>query len=162
MERDINWYCQRAKENGVYRSYRKLGGALGITEGSISQFRTGRAFPSDDTMVKLAKLAGVDPYVALLDLSTWRTKGEAQKAYAKILQKITAAIALAFGLNALTSSTALAFSATIVTYSGPVSLPIVSSLLCAYVYYGKSENNQNYKVLILIVYLPSNVKLSNT
>ena len=81
---------------------------MGISEGAISQFKTRRLFPADDTMVKLAELACVDPYIALLDLNMWRSQGDAQKAYSEILKKIMGVIALVMFLGLAAPSNALA------------------------------------------------------
>lgn len=90
--RDIEFYICKAMENGGISSGRKLGLELGLSEASITQFRTGRAFPSDTVMIKLATLAGIDPDVGLLDLNLWRTTGEAKAGYARLLKKITASV----------------------------------------------------------------------
>lgn len=84
MQRNVNWYFERAKEKTGIPSYRKLGAAIGITEGSVSQLRTGRAFPSDETMTKLANLAEENPMRALIDLNIWRTSGSARETYLKL------------------------------------------------------------------------------
>ena len=35
-------------------------------------YRSGKQLPSDETMVKIAEIAGLDPYEALLRLNIWR------------------------------------------------------------------------------------------
>jgi hypothetical protein len=57
-------------------------------------------------MVELAQFAGIDPDMALLDLSSWRTVGEARKTYENILQKIGK-----MAIFAGAAATVLAFSA---------------------------------------------------
>lgn len=99
--RDVDWYIDRAKTCSGIVSNRKLGLELGISEGAMSHFKTGRAFPSDETMVKLAKLAQVDPDLALLDLGSWKTTGEAKEAYERLKSRfvslcIIAALTLTF------------------------------------------------------------------
>jgi transcriptional regulator with XRE-family HTH domain len=96
LMRTIDFYIDRAKEFSKITSNRKLGVKLGVSEGAISQFKTGRAIPSDDTMIKLAKLAHVDKDLALMELNTWRTKGEAKETYQRILDKLGGAVAVLF------------------------------------------------------------------
>ena len=47
---------------------------LNITTASMSQFTTGKALPSEETMIKLAELAGMPKEEALIDLNLWRSK----------------------------------------------------------------------------------------
>lgn len=88
-ERTIEFYIEKAKEHSGISSDRQLGPVLGMSTAAISQFKTGRALPSDDSMVRLAELAGVDPYIALIDLNSWRSEGAARNAYKEILKRIS-------------------------------------------------------------------------
>lgn len=110
-ERDLSFYLEKAKENADIPSDRKLGIALGRSDALINQMRRGRALPSDDVMIELATLAGIDPYIALLDLSAWRTEGAAQAAYKEILKRISCIILAMFvsSFVATTPSHASAF-----------------------------------------------------
>ena len=54
----------------------------------ITQIEKRHAFPSDDNMLKLAKLAGVDPLIALIDLNIMRSKGTTKKSYQRIAKGI--------------------------------------------------------------------------
>lgn len=60
---------------------------IDITRSSIALYRKEASFPSDDTMVLLAKRAKLDVGECLLLLNIWRADGEAQKVYKKILQR---------------------------------------------------------------------------
>lgn len=93
-ERDLPFYLEKAKENAGIPSDRKLGIALGRSDALINQMRRGRAFPSDDVMIQLATLAGIDPYIALIDLNSWRSEGAARTAYKEILKRISVIIIL--------------------------------------------------------------------
>ncbi len=88
--RDISWYIDKAKEESGAGSDRKICEMLGMAENATHAWRKRNVLPSDDTMMKLAKIARIDPYIALLDLNMWRSDGEAKKAYASMLKKITA------------------------------------------------------------------------
>lgn len=102
--KNIENYIERAKQNSSITSNNNLSLELGLSKGALSQFTTGRSFPKEETMVKLADLAGVDRETALLELAIWKTTGAAQKTFSNILQKIShAALVIcalgAFGLN---------------------------------------------------------------
>ena len=68
---------------------------IGITTASMSQFTTGKALPSESTMIKLAELAGLPKEEALIDLNLWRSKDkpELQKVWQR-LSKMIGAVAL--------------------------------------------------------------------
>lgn len=84
----IDFYLDKARENQGLKSDRDLCKALGLSNGAITQIRTGRSWPSDETMVSLAKLADVTPEQALLELSYWRAEGEARETYKGLLKRI--------------------------------------------------------------------------
>ena len=90
----------KARERSGIKSDRRLGEFLGLAAITPSHWRKGRAFPSDDAIMKLSRLAGIDPAVGLMDLNTWRNNGETKEEYVKILQKLTLGLALVFGLTA--------------------------------------------------------------
>lgn len=87
--RNIQEYLDQAIEIQEIGSDRQLSRLLGLASNSVSQFRTSRALPSPETMVKLARLAGIDEQVALIELSFMGATGEAKNAYEKILKRIS-------------------------------------------------------------------------
>ncbi len=90
LGRDIEWYLERAKSVSGIKSNRKLGAELGISEGAMSHFKTRRVFPSDETMIRLARLAEVDDLVALMDLHIWKAENDdTRAAYTQILKRIS-------------------------------------------------------------------------
>ena len=107
--RTINDYCQAAMIRQDIKSLRELGDKLGTSQTLPSQWKTGRAWPSDSTMKKLANLAGIREDIALLELAIWRTTEDARPIYEHILKAITkgaAAILVMVGLNAIPSGKA--------------------------------------------------------
>lgn len=70
--RTIDDYCNDAIKYRGFKSDRELGRALGFSGQSVSHWRTRRAWPSTTNMIELAKLAGADPRIAVLELSMWR------------------------------------------------------------------------------------------
>jgi transcriptional regulator with XRE-family HTH domain len=69
----LDHYLDAARSRQNLPSDRQLAIALGVTPGNISIYRHGKSWPSDNTMYRLAELAGVPVEVALLDLNCWRT-----------------------------------------------------------------------------------------
>lgn len=97
--RHISDYLDAAMARNGIPSDAELSRMLGKKRGSCNTYRMGRAWPSDDTMVRLAGLAGVDPAEALLDLNRWRTVGPARRVYEEIaaaVARTAAVILLAF------------------------------------------------------------------
>ena len=89
---------------------------LGVTTGAFSQWKKGRSYPSDKTMLKIALLCDLDPNEALALLNLWRCDESARSHYEATLQIILkakgAALAVGFGVllaaNPLFSKEALA------------------------------------------------------
>lgn len=91
MNRNLDFYIDRARSNKGFKSDLELGRHLGFKGSAVSFWRVGKAFPSDETMVQLAALAGVDPAIALLDLNAWRSGGAAREAYNGMLKRLVGA-----------------------------------------------------------------------
>ena len=100
--RTLDNYLDRARQAAGLTSDRQLAIRLGKDAGTVWQFRHGRAWPSDETMLTLAAIAGVAQAEALLELNRWRTEGTAAAAvYRDLARKIAGAgaVVLAFGLG---------------------------------------------------------------
>jgi len=106
--RDINWYAETAKSKNNLKSGNQLAKMMGITSASYHRLTTSQSIPSDETMIKLAELAGIDPSIALIERSLWMSNGAPKKAYAKtlhILQHATLVLCLAIvGLTGLSGN----------------------------------------------------------
>ncbi|MBL4761689.1 MAG: hypothetical protein JKY93_03205 [Gammaproteobacteria bacterium] len=99
IKRTLDDYINVAVIRNNFRSKREFCKSIGVSHNAINTYNNG-TFPSDDTMLKIADLAGIDKEIALLELGIWKNSGAAQKAYASILQKmarVTAAIAIMLG-----------------------------------------------------------------
>ena len=127
QNRNIDFYIDRAKNNQGLPSDLKLGQMLGYKGSFVSFLRKRKTLPSPEKMVELAKLADIDPAVALMDLAMWTSEGEAKKTYATILQKITAMVALTIGVTAVTPSAAMASTGLI---TAAALFPTVNGLIC--------------------------------
>lgn len=67
-------YVEKAKEKQNYKTKQEVANKLGMKTGSLIDFEKGRAFPSQDTIISLANLAGISPEQALIDFNLWKTK----------------------------------------------------------------------------------------
>lgn len=87
---NIDGYIDAALKAGDFPSERQLSIFLGFGPDAICTYRTKRCWPSDDTMIRLAEIAGADPERALLDLNLWRaTSGRVKATYSRIREKLT-------------------------------------------------------------------------
>ena len=112
--RDMDFYIEKAQLNSNYKSDRMLSLALGKNPNLINYYKRKGVLPSDETMLKLAEIAGVDAWIALLDLNMLRTSGETRSQYADIMKKIES-VALAVLVTAtlgFSASPAIAKTAT--------------------------------------------------
>lgn len=85
--RDIFFYVDEAMRRSGVRSERKLCHLIGISDNSITAYRNKGVLPTDDTMVKLARIAQIPEWEALLDLQIWKSENENVKSIWKALQK---------------------------------------------------------------------------
>ena len=90
--RDLTFYVEAAIKNSGVTSDRKLAALMNMSPNVVSFWRSRKVLPSDEVMVRLAQVGGIDPFIALLDLNMWRSEGAAKTTYKKMLEKITAAI----------------------------------------------------------------------
>jgi transcriptional regulator with XRE-family HTH domain len=94
---DFKKYAEKAKEKQGLRSDRALAKKIGITQASIQKLVIGETIPKDETMIKVAELAGVPMEQALVDLQIWRAekmKNSKVKSFWKNLHKMVASVAL--------------------------------------------------------------------
>ena len=86
-QRTIDWYIDLAMIRTGVQSERALGEKAGLAANSLSNYRTGRAFPSDQIMERLAELACADADFALVDLNIWRAKTDSvRQRYMRLAQ----------------------------------------------------------------------------
>lgn len=67
-------YADKAIKRQGLNGYNNLARVICISKPSMSALKTGKSTPSDDTMLKIAELAGCPPEEALIDLNLWRCK----------------------------------------------------------------------------------------
>ena len=86
----IDDYINAAREMRGFLSDNQLSKALGFKSSAVNHWRTKRAWPGDDTMIRLAEMAGIDPDLALIHLNAWRSRGEAKSRYSGLADRMTA------------------------------------------------------------------------
>lgn len=89
-------YAEKAIHRYGLSGYNNLARELGVNKASVSFFRSGRALPSEETMIKLAELAGMPKEEALIDLNLWRSKNnpELQKVWLRLSKLLGCALIL--------------------------------------------------------------------
>lgn len=76
---NFNEYAEKAIVRYGLTGYNNLARELGMTKSSISMLRSGKNVPSEETMIKLAELAGLPKEEALIDLNLWRSKNDPKR-----------------------------------------------------------------------------------
>lgn len=69
----IDDYIDAARKETETKSDRQLSTLMGMALGAVGMYRIARAFPSDETMITLARLAKMDERLAVLHLGWWRS-----------------------------------------------------------------------------------------
>jgi len=87
-------YLDQARRVAGLTSDHQLARALNINSSGVCWYRSRRSLPSDDTMIKIAALAGVDARVALLDLNVWRAGSPETRAIYEDMKRGVAAAAV--------------------------------------------------------------------
>lgn len=101
----ISEYIDTCRDLTRATSDSNLAMKIGVSRQLVAQWRKGRALPSDDLMVTLAKRAKLDPDEALILLNLWRSHGDAKARYARMLKKFSAIITLVLFLSSPLAST---------------------------------------------------------
>jgi len=72
-------YTNKVIQRYGLRGQNAVARELGITTASMSKFMSGKIPPSEETMIKLAELAGMPKEEALIDLNLWRSKNDPKR-----------------------------------------------------------------------------------
>ena len=83
---------------------------IGISGASLSMFLAGKALPSEETMLKIADLAGMPKEEALIDLNLWRSSNnpEVAKIWQRMAKMINPAMVVFAFINMLQVLTIIA------------------------------------------------------
>jgi len=91
---ELRDYVDAALARNPGWSLAQLSRVCGMTDTVMSTILRGRALPSDDLMIRLAREAGVSIHTALLDLQRWRAKTpEVKTAWEEISRRAGGAFA---------------------------------------------------------------------
>lgn len=77
-----------AKRAANIRSDRSLCAALGLSAIAVHHYRYNAVLPSDETMVRLCALSGLDPTAGLIALNISRSEGEARARYRALAEAL--------------------------------------------------------------------------
>jgi transcriptional regulator with XRE-family HTH domain len=77
-------YLERAKLETRARSWSELARLADISQTAIAKLVGGKTLPSEETMVKLARLGRMDPTLALIDLRVWTAPRSCKPLYAAL------------------------------------------------------------------------------
>ena len=88
---------QKARERGGYPSLASLAKAVDVNHSSLSLLASGKSELSDETYIKLAKLAGVDPAEVLIEKHERKAGPEARAVWARINAAVSKSAVLGLG-----------------------------------------------------------------
>lgn len=95
---DVQELLEAALEGQNLPSYRQLSMRLGLSAGSVHQFQKHGVFPSEDTAIRLAEMAGRDPQMVVIELRELKAESAPARAiWAQVrrtLKQTAAALAL--------------------------------------------------------------------
>jgi hypothetical protein len=92
----IDDYLNAAITRQHFTSDRELSARLGLAAVAVSNYRTKRCWPAEETMATLAELAGLDARLALLHLATWRAKSSRiRELYSSLARRASSAVIIA-------------------------------------------------------------------
>ena len=77
--RNFQDYISEAQKKQNLYSLSKIAQKIGISANSVSVMYKNKTLPSEETLIKIADLAGIPREEALLDLSIWSAKSEDAK-----------------------------------------------------------------------------------
>jgi len=79
--RTLEWYLDTAKTRNDIDSDRKLAQRLDLNPSQINFYRNKDMKPKTTILIKIAKLAGVSPDVALTDRALWLAESDEERNY---------------------------------------------------------------------------------
>lgn len=145
---DLASYLATAVKRQNVRSRAALAQILGINRSNFTHWSTGRALPDDETMLKLSRLAGVDPGVALIDLNIWRSEGDARQRYVAIRSFLTSIRKDVKSLAKTTLMLLFAFAFLCVSHSDASASGNVQAMPS--VYYGKNRQRRHTALMVAL------------
>jgi transcriptional regulator with XRE-family HTH domain len=96
---DTKELIERAQKRNGIKNMTGIAEAIGINQSSLSLLKSGKSELSDETYIKLAKLAGVDPAEVLIEKHERKAGPEARAVWARINAAVSKSAVL--GLSAM-------------------------------------------------------------
>lgn len=93
-----DYVSEAQKKNGLH-SNNELAKMLNITSGGLSSLYRGKSLPTDETIAKLAELAGIPIEEALIDAALWRSTDPKLKSIWERLRNIVINICLFLAIS---------------------------------------------------------------
>lgn len=95
---DTRKLVQTAQQNGGFKSLRDMAKAMGLNNSSLSLLASGKGELSDETYIKLAKLAGIDPAEVLIEKHARKAGPEGRAIWERIAKTLPKTAALLAGV----------------------------------------------------------------
>ena len=105
---NINDYIATAIQRLHLDNQNRLAKELNVSSAFMANMKTGKKLPSEETILKLAELAGVEKEKALIDLNMWRAKDDADRL--AVWQRISKMIGLYIIMSLIQMVKFVAFS----------------------------------------------------
>ena len=90
----LNKLLDKYREACAAPSDNACAGILGVTRASVSDWRRGKSWPSEEHIVQMAKTAHLDAGEWLLAIYAERTKGPVQKEWLRLVSRLSHAAAI--------------------------------------------------------------------
>lgn len=104
--RSVQDYILEAKKKAHIPSNNRLAQEIKIAGPSLVNISKGKGLPAEETLLKIADLAGISREEALLDLSIWRAKSPEAKSTWENIKKLLNTAAMAGSMLYITASNA--------------------------------------------------------
>ena len=85
MTDSFSEYLENAKTATGTKSDSNMARKIGISRALLHAYKTGKAPPSEQAMIALAKRANLDETEALILLNLWKSEGDAKAIYKRLL-----------------------------------------------------------------------------
>ena len=95
---DTKQLIELAKNRNGIKSLTGIAEAIGINQSSLSLLKSGKSELSDETYIKLAKLAGVDPTEIIIEKHMRKAGPEGRKVWATLAKTLPKSAMLGLGM----------------------------------------------------------------
>ncbi|MHB8247274.1 MAG: helix-turn-helix domain-containing protein [Acidithiobacillus sp.] len=99
---DTRQLVEKAQQNGGFKSLRDMAKAMGLNNSSLSLLASGKGELSDETYIKLAELAGIDPAEVILEKHMRKAGPKGRAVWERISKTLPRTAALLAGVAIIT------------------------------------------------------------